>query len=133
MRPREIRLFEWLFVVVLIISAVQSALSWSAARAVLLTQGQGLVGNGALIAVTIISYGGYLALWYFIARNPSRVARGIFVALTLLGILALPVSLRNAQALSPLGMAPMLVSSILQVVCAVLLFRPGTRPWFAQR
>ena len=130
MRPRAIILFERLFVAVLVISGVQTWVSWTNAGWALANT---LGGNAFMIFVTVTSYTLYAALWFFIAHRASRMARAVFAGLTVLGLIGLPISLRNAVAWSPLGMAPMLVSSALQLACVALLFTPSARAWFAAR
>lgn len=132
MRPKSIRIFDWLFLASLLLSLVNSARSYSAITgrfrsdpALAAVAG---VGRPFFIISLAIGLGISLALWYFISRRASNVAKWILFAFTAFGVLSV---VRNLQQPMFGGgvMAGMIALTALQVVAVFFLFRPDAVAW----
>lgn len=134
-RPLSIARYEALYLAALALGLVNTALGWSQSV-------ERFAANPAvsapmmwmLPATAITGFVLRVALWYFTARRPSRVAKWIVVALAavsivvvLMGLVAL-VSGASASIAAIAGLA----SGVLYVAAAVYLFQPDARAWFGE-
>lgn len=132
MRPKSIVIFDWLFLVSLILSMISSALSYSAVTSRFRSDPTlaplASAGGPFLIGSVVIGLGVSLLLWFFISRRASNVAKWILFAFTALGVLSV---VRNLQEPMFAGgvTALMIALAILQVVTVFFLFRPDAVAW----
>lgn len=129
MRPKSIVMFERLFLASLALAALNFALSYEDAAALIANdagaQKMGL-GGGFLIGVTAVSTAIYLLLWFLVARMASNIAKWILVVFVGLGVLsALPALTGTWNATLVLS----LVVYALEVLALVYLFRPDAKAW----
>ena len=122
MRPASILLFGRLYAIAIFAALVANILELFSAK------GGGIAYDllPRLVAVTLIN----VALWYFVTRRASIIAKWIFVLLIVLATAGVGVSLYYH--LLPPGIRGMLATITigLEIVCVVLLFRPDARAWF---
>lgn len=138
MRPRSIILFErvyWLNIVLAVVS-----LAWIYNRLNLISPDPS-VGTPAgmewvvvLISAgtAIVSIAIRLALWFFIARRGSNLARWIFViffVLTIGGLLRV-LDLHMRGTMSIFGTGLWMIDFLTKILCIWCLFRSDTRAWF---
>src|SRR4051812_37463036 len=145
MRPRSIARYEKLYVLQTLLAFAETL--W--ARADLLSGPRSLdtmVGNphsiqslisrhGIVVYVAefFVGFGLSLVLWYFTARRPSKIARGVFV-LALLGTVISIVQQALTHTLSGTPVACVgYVNDALIAICVSLLFRHDSNDWFARK
>lgn len=137
MRPRPITMFHRLLIGVMIISLVQSAMSWTASQDVLQANPETrFLGSWwFLLGVSLISYGIYALIWFKIVARASNAARWVFTVLTVMSLISVPLNLSNAASglISPITAVLMVLSVLAQLAAAVCLFLPESRRWFANR
>lgn len=91
------------------------------------------INDEALIAGNAIGIGVLLLLWFLIAMRASSVARWVLVALTAIGLLAVPGELAKARADGGLDLALAIAALTLQLAAVGLLFTGESRNWLAGR
>lgn len=132
-RPNSIVQFDWIYLAIIALGLVGVALTWDEVTAsVQVQQTVARFGMGMIYVPIVIGVLIQLALWYFIARRGSVVAKWIFVILTGLGALWAVFGLATRGAPNPAAGVVDVASIVLQVIAIVLLFRPDTRPWFGE-
>lgn len=132
MRPKSIVIFDWLFLASLILSMINSALTYSAMTAQFRTDPAlapvASAGGPFLIVSIAVGLGISLLLWFLISRRASNGAKWILVAFTAFGVLSV---VRNLQ--EPIfgsGVTAAMVGlSVLQVATVFFLFRPDAAAW----
>lgn len=135
-RPRSIRLFELLFLGALLLTLVGTALNWSSLVEQAASQaGAVRLSAGALNAIAGFSVGVVilieLALWFFIARRGSTVAKWLLALFTAYNVYSLVGTVQAGAEWSTLPGIISAVALLLQVMAVILLFTPDARAWFA--
>ncbi len=137
MRPRSITIFHRLLIAIMVISLVQTAISWTSSQDVLQANpATRMFGSWwFLLGVSLLSYGIYALIWFRIVARASNGARWVFAVLTVLSVVSMPMNLANASSglISPFTMLLMIVSALLQLAALVCLFLPDARRWFANK
>lgn len=130
-RPPSIVLFEKLYLAVIVIGVIGVVLSWNSLNAMVTSQPgvSASTGSGILIGSLIFGFLIPLLLLYFIARRASNVAKWIFVVLTAFGVYSFIATLSNPLVPKGLLLGVNVVSLILTLYCAWLLFRPDAKAW----
>ena len=134
-RPASIVLFEKLYIAVIVIGVIGVALSWNSLSAMAGAQPgvPASMGSGILIGALIFGFLIPLLLLYFIARRASNVAKWIFVVLTAFGVYSFIAGLANPMMPKGLLLAVNVVSLVLTLYCAWLLFRPDAKAWLENK
>ncbi len=135
MRPNSINLFDRLFLCAFVIGAFSTAHSLIKFQAAIATNPAyaGSAGTIAMASTTLGMAVGIalpLLLWYMISRRASNVARWLYVAFFVAGVLMLPSTLGLAARTSMLTVMPGLVTMALQGAAIFCLFRADARVWF---
>lgn len=129
MRPKSIIMFERLFLASLVLGALNFALSYEEATALLENDAGARklgLGSGFLVGITAVSTVVYLLLWFLVARMASNIAKWILVVFVGLGVLsALPATMGTWNVTLVLS----LVVYALEVLALVYLFRPEAKAW----
>jgi hypothetical protein len=73
-----------------------------------------------------------MLLWYFIARQPSVVAKWIFVVLLALNVLGVIFNAMTGAALGDITMILTVLALVLRGLAAWMLFRLDARIWFGE-
>ena len=134
-RPASIVLFEKLYIAVIVIGVIGVALSWSSLTAMADSQ-PGLpqsAASGILIGALIFGFLIPILLLYFIARRASNIAKWIFVVLTAFSLYSFVAGLSNPQMPKGLLLAANVVSLLLTLYCAWLLFQPDAKAWLESK
>ena len=129
MRPRSIVQFERVVLLSIAIAILDSFLSWDRTSAAVSAQG---LGDGFVIGAQAFSVVIYLLLLWFIARKGSFMARGIYVALAVIGLAMGLFSLRQASNYETVSLIIMIVQLLLSLISIWLLFRPDANAWFSE-
>ena len=127
--------FEQLYWGSVVIGWVNTAMNWRTQQALL--EANPMLANASwfLPVTLLLNVLIAVAIWFFIARKASVVAKWIqvvFAALSVLGILSLIFQLATGPAPSALIAVLGIVSCILYVVAATMLFRPDAKEWFGE-
>ena len=132
MRPASIVLFEKLYLLSIVVSAIGLALGWDQMVAAAgarpgMPAGtqQGLV-IGSVVFTFLIAF----VLLYFIARRASNIAKWVFVVLAAYGVFAFVTGLSTAGLTADAAFLVNALSLALTLYCAWLLFRPDAKAWF---
>ncbi|HVR90115.1 MAG TPA: hypothetical protein VHG29_03330 [Novosphingobium sp.] len=136
MRPTSIIRFERIYLVSIVISVVQTALSFDANRAELARDPTSIqlgLGGGFLAATMAVGVGLVLLLWFFVAHRASNVAKWILVPFTALGLLMTIASFANGSAGGGIQMILMLSSTALEIAALYFLFQRDARDWLASK
>lgn len=137
MRPRPITMFHRLLIAVMVISLVQTAMSWTASQGILQADpATRMFGSWwFLLGVSLVSYGIYALIWFRIVARASNGARWVFTVLTVVSAISVPLNLSNAASglISPATAIMMVLSVLAQLAAMVCLFLPESRRWFANR
>lgn len=137
MRPRSITIFHRLLIAIMVISLVQTAVSWTSSQGILQADPTTrLFGSWwFLLGVSLLSYGIYALIWFRIVARASNGARWVFAVLTILSLVSVPLNLANAASglITPFIAILMAVSALLQLAALVCLFLPDARRWFANK
>lgn len=130
MRPQSILLFERLYLASLAIGIANFVFSFDQAVSMVQNDPElselGL-GSGFVIATSAFSFFISLLLWYLIARRASSIAKWILVVLTALGFVFMLFDPSNYGGVAG---AVTWITTILQLVALVFLFRGDARAWF---
>ena len=134
-RPASIILFEKLYIVVIVIGVIGVALSWSSLTAMAGSQAgvPESVGSGILIGALIFGFLLPLLLLYFIARRASNIAKWIFVVLTAFSVYSFIATIANPAVPKGILLAVNVVSLVLTLYCAWLLFKPDAKAWLESK
>ncbi|MFC3582156.1 hypothetical protein ACFONA_18450 [Sphingomonas hylomeconis] len=132
-RPQSIVNFERCYLGAFALGLVNTAISWSATNAAFAASPQAaMMGSWFLTATTLIGFAITLALWYFIARKGSAVAKWIAVVLMALGLIGLAFTLLAGTFPSGASGTIGIITSMLQVIAVTFLFKPDTKIWFGE-
>ncbi len=130
MTPASITRFSQLMLTSLALGAVQMVLNFDAQRQILARNPQTAgLGDGFLIVTLAFGFAITLLLWFLVARRASNIAKWILIALTALGLIWLPGTLRSASASGPLPLILALAIVALQLSAIGFLFRADARDW----
>lgn len=134
-RPASIVLFEKLYIAVIVIGVIGVALSWSSLSAMANSQPgvSGSVGSGILIGALVFGFLIPLLLVYFIARRASNIAKWIFVVLTAFSVYSFIATVSDPAVPKGLLLAVNVVSLVLTLYCAWLLFKPDAKAWLESK
>lgn len=129
MRPQSILMFERLFVLSIVLSAISFAIGYGDFSQQVASdptmQRLGL-GGGFVVGLAVTGYAIYLLLWYLIARRAANWAKWILVLFLVLSLTSLPGALSGQWDLSMLLAVAIYA---LQVAAVVYLFQPDARAW----
>ncbi len=134
MRPQAIIWFERLYVAAFILGVISALQTWSLQAAM-------LGSDPRLATMTWLPYASFViriaivaALWFFVARKGSVIAKWIVVVLAAYGAMLLLVLLYGL--LKGSASFAIVVLSALQnifyIAAAAMLFRPDALPWFGE-
>jgi hypothetical protein len=129
MRPKSIILFERLFLIFIVLTAVSAYLSYGQTLAQIEanTDFKALGWGGAAVTITAILYVVFLLLlYYLIARRASVIAKWILVLVTVLSMTTLPGAIA-VQSGVPLILA--VLTNLSALAAIILLFFPDARAW----
>lgn len=129
-RPRSIVTFELCYLVACVLGIANSVIVRSQAPAPS-PLGGGL-GLGVHVVGLIVSLAITIALWYFVARRGSVVAKWIVVLFFAVAAIAFLRALGSGSFLLDLPGCVAIVAFVLNAIAVWMLFRPDTRGWFAQ-
>jgi hypothetical protein len=132
MRPRSIVIFDWLFLASLVLSVVNTVVSYSAIVELFATdptlRASGVPGGAAYVGSHGFSIVVSLILWFFISRRASNVAKWILTALTAIGVLSMVRSWQQPELLGGVLLGAV-VLAVLQCVAVYFLFRKDAAAW----
>ena len=132
--PVSIKRFSQLYLASIVISAINSLITFGHQRDLLARNPQTAgLGDGFLVASVVFGAVVAVLLWYFVVYRASTVAKWIIVLLTVLGLFWAPSSLRVAERMGPFALAVFVVVLVLQVVSVAFLFAPDARAWLGRR
>jgi hypothetical protein len=135
MRPKSIVRFEQLFFVNLVLGIAIAAVTWNARMAIYhSTPNSAVMGDAFPVISLLIGYVISLALWFFIARRGSVVAKWIYVVFFAIGVLGLLATLGTGMArmTDPLSFYASILSTLISAAAVYFLFQRDTRPWFGE-
>lgn len=128
-RPQSIIWFERCYLGAVAVGMMNTATSWSQIQEkVAATPNSEMLPSWLLGATVAVGLAINLALWYFVARRGSVVAKWIvtvFFAIALIGLLRAATSDTMPSALA-------VVALVLQAVGVFMLFRSDSKPWFGE-
>lgn len=130
MRPASINMFEKLFFISIALGALSLFLNFEGQVAEIQSDPNLAAlgaGGGFLIGILVFGLLINLLLWYFIARKASNVAKWIWVALTLLGMLGIPALFAGEFGLMKIFS---LIGFLLSIAMIYYLFQPDAKAWF---
>ena len=132
MRPQSIELFEKVYLGAIAISLISVALTWSETVLKFDTRvpGSGAALAGGAIAIFIAIS---LLLWWLIARRASNPAKWVLVVLAAIGLFGFLSSLFLPTVPKDLNFAVSVVTNLLDVFAAWLLFRPDAVAWLESK
>ena len=135
-RPKSIRRFELFWWGSALFWAVATRLAWDRNQGKLLadarTRDVAQWGQWFWIGVTVLLTA---LLWWLVARRASAIGKWLVVAWSALGgVLALirVFSLTVGRTFHPFSESAHLLTAILSVAAAVMLFRDDARAWFGE-
>jgi hypothetical protein len=135
-KPDSIILFARLFLGAMALGAINFAFRWSDATTLLAQSPEAKaagIGLGFLIAVFVVSTSINLALWYFISRRASKVAKWIQTMFYLIGLASFAWTFNNPLEPQGLGLAISVVILIIYGAATAMLFRPDAIAWFDRK
>ena len=131
-RPQSIIWFERCYLGSVAVGLLNTATSWSLIQEqIAATPNSEMLPGWFFGAMITVGFAINLALWYFVARRGSVVAKWIvtvFFAIALIGLLRAA----NADSASPTFNAFAVVALVLQAVGVFMLFRSDSKPWFGE-
>jgi len=133
MRPKSIILFERLFLISIMLTAVSAYLSYGQTLAQIETNAdfKALGWGGAAVTITSILYVGLLLLLYYLtAHRASVIAKWILVLVTVLSMTTLPGAIA-VQSGVPLILA--VLTNLSALAAIILLFLPDARAWLGSK
>lgn len=131
-RPRSIVMFERLYLAAIAIGLLTTAFLWSSLRQKVAAQ-EAMLGSWFLPATIVIGFAISLALWYFIARRGSVVAKWIATVLVALGIAGVLFTMLMGRYSWDASGVIGLIRVALQIGAIWFLFRPDNRAWFGEK
>lgn len=133
MRPASIVTFDRLYLVAIGLGLINSVLSLPHAEQVLAdnpAMQQLRLGAVTLYVLLALTVAIQLGLWHFVAHRGSSLARWLLIAVTALGLLNLPMALRQLGQGAGLGILLTVAIEAMRIVAIGFLFRADARPWF---
>jgi hypothetical protein len=134
MQPRSIVLFSRIFLAAVALTAVLSALNFSALKAKLVSQDPGTasLGDGVMILAIAVGIAALVVLWYLIAHRASNIAKWLLVAFTLVSLALQPPRVMAILAsLDPVALLGLL-AALGQLIAIAFLFRSDARAWLGR-
>lgn len=134
MRPQSIIRFEWLYWAAFAIGMFSTYQTWA-------IQQNLLASNSAVEGMPWLPYASVvgrialtIALWFFVARRPSAIAKWIIVVLAVYGAVLLALlCMSMLRGSAPLDLVlPSVAQNLLYIAAAALLFMPDARAWFGE-
>lgn len=134
-KPPSIARFEQFYWASVVVGWINTAVNWSTARA-------GFTANPMLVSYAwllplfqIIGLAITIALWFFIVRRPSVVAKWVQVviaALSAFGVSSAVFFVMIGRA--PFGLQVVLgaIATLFYIAAAVMLFRPDAKLWLGE-
>lgn len=134
-KPPSIARFEQFYWASVVIGLINAAMHWDVAQAALATNP--LLANATwfLPAAQIVGLAISALIWFFIARRPSVVAKWIQVviaAFAVFGLLSTIYLVGTGRATIGTQVVLGLLSNILYIAAAVMLFKPDAKAWFGE-
>jgi hypothetical protein len=126
--PKSIQNFARLVMLSILIGLVETAFTWDQSVAQL---GAANVSSGLLIGAQLLTLALLLLLVWWIVKKGSNVARWIYVALGVIGLLLTIPALGEVSAQSPLQLIMLIVQAAITILTIWLLFRPDSAAWFS--
>jgi hypothetical protein len=130
-RPQSIIWFDRLYLGQIALGLLNTVMNWGAISAqVAASPGSELLPRWFMGATIALGVGIGLALWYFIARRGSPIAKWILTVIFLIGMLGSLVGLSQGNVpptLNLIGIAAM----VMHASAVFMLFRRDAQPWFA--
>lgn len=134
-KPPSIARFERFYWASVVIGLINTALNWKTSQAMLAANPMMANAGWFLPTMQIIGLVIAVTLWFFIVRRPSVVAKWVQVVIAALGVFGLLSTL----AMVGLGRVAInlqivlgLLSNILYIVAAIMLFKPDAKAWFGE-
>lgn len=131
-RPPSIVRFEQFYLGYWLIGIVNVVMTWDRNARLVESTGVNATLPGYLWWTTGIGLLIPVALWYFIARRGSVVAKWILTVLFGLAIAGLVFVVATGRLVTGLAGVLSIASIVLQGAALAMLFRPDTRPWFGE-
>lgn len=135
-KPLSIGRFEWFWWSATALWALGARLVWDRNRSALLadprTRAVADWGQWFWIGVTLLFT---ILLWWLVARRASTIGKWLVViwaGLDCLLALVRVVGLVNGRTLHPVGEATVLLTLVLSIAAAAMLFREDARRWFGE-
>jgi FtsH-binding integral membrane protein len=131
MRPKSIQRFDIFYLGALALGLVSTAIGWNTTlERMQADAATAAIATPVMVGSIVIGFGISLLLWFFTSRMRSTIAKWILVFFTVIGVLSLAFTMLNGA--SPGGITGILgiVSTVLQIAAAVMLFRPDAVAWF---
>jgi hypothetical protein len=140
MKPASIRMFDILFLGMILTGLVSLALNWTALMdgasqtmaATGMGENSGTVAKVAIIGGALFGVGVNVALWFLISSLRIEMVKWVLIALTawtLFGYSRGFAALGGFTLTNILG----LVSTLLMVGAIAFLFRPDAKAWFQEK
>ena len=135
MRPRSIEMFDKVYLGGMVFSFAIAAILWDDVSASLNTpEAKSLgMGSGFLVGGMIIGLIISLLLWYFIARRASNIGKWIYVVFSAIAVFSVLSSLSNPSTPKGLFLAGNIITLVLQLYAAWLLFKPDAVAWLESK
>lgn len=128
MRPQSILVFERLFLLSLVVSAVAFFLGFDQLTGDPTVVRSGL-GTGFILGVAAASYALYLLFWYLIARKAVNWAKWVLLALVAISLVSLPGALVQLARSFDVDVLLNVAVLALEVVALGYLFRADAKAW----
>ena len=133
-RPQSIVNFERCYLGAFALGLVNTALAWSETRATFAASPQAaMLGSWFLPVTTLIGFAITLAIWYFIARKGSAVAKWIAVVLLGFGLIGTLFAVVAGTYPSGVSGTIGIITTMLQIIATTFLFKPDTKTWFGEK
>ncbi len=133
-RPLTIARFERGYLGALAIGLLNTAFNWRrTAETAEARQAEQLIGSWYLPTIAVLGFLIPLALWYFIARRGSVLAKWIATVFTSFGVTGALFALARGNYPTTLSLVLSLIALALQAYAIAMLFRPDARPWFGAK
>ena len=134
-KPPSIARFEQFYWASILLGLVNAALNWRTSQAALAANPIFANAGWFLPLLQVVGLAIAVLLWYFIVRRPSVIAKWVqvvFAGIGALGLLSGVFVLVTGRA--PVGPQAFvgLISNLLYIAAAVMLFRPDAKEWLGE-
>lgn len=134
-KPPSIARFEQFYWASVVIGLINAAMHWDMTQAALAANP--LLANATwfLPVAQIVGLAISALIWFFIARRPSVVAKWVLVVLAafaVFGVLSTIFLVVMGRATIGTQVVLGLLSNILYIAAAVMLFKPDAKAWFGE-